>query len=126
MIIFLEENIVKKEIELLTKRMIFLLKQSSIDDKDKLVALAKENAYATGKYIIENDMNVDSILKDTIDVLLEILTVFSFVDSPMISDLSENGKAFYYGILLVKNKKITNYEYISNRDNFYSDLQKDI
>lgn len=126
MIVFLEEKIVKKEIELLTKRMIYLLKNSSIKDKDKLIELVNENPYAAGQFILDNVENVEPILKDTIEVLIEILTVSSFVDNPMTSDLTENGAAFYYGTLLVKNKKINNYEFISNRDNFYSKLQEDV
>lgn len=126
MIIFLDQKIVKKEVDLLTRRLVYLLKSSSMDNKDKLIQLANENAYAAGQFILDNNEEVDPILKDTIEVLIEILTVSSFVDNAMTSDLSENGTAFYYGTLLVKNKKITNYEFISNRDNFYSKLQEDV
>lgn len=118
-------KILEKTNKLMKKRLSYWVRQSDIEDKKKLLELIKINAYAACVHILDSDNYIlNAILKDTIDVTMELLTISTFMEIPTIEDFSENGRAMYYGTLLLTNKSITEYQFMSNRDNFYSVFQE--
>lgn len=116
----------KKTNKLMKKRLSYWIRQSSLTEKKELLNLVNINPYATCVHLLNEDFTLTAILKDTVDTTMELLTITTFMEIPTIEDFSDNGKAAYYGTMLVLNKSITEYEFMCNRDNFYSKLQEDL
>ena len=122
---FIDKKILTKTNKLMKKRLSYWLRQSTIEDKKALIKLVDINSYAACVHILNEEYEISENLKKAIDVTMELLTIQTFIEVPSIEDLSEDGKASYYGALLLIGKNITLYQFISNEDNFQSKLKEE-